>query len=182
MNLGSAQATDKAWPGDDTRPRIFSGRARRTGSARLIPRRLDFPLAEFPIPELFKSANILANAYLAPDPTDGVYRRGPLFNTFDGRVVPSEALAAYVGGEPRDPAVFRHKRSADLDGTRVPIDSERARHPPLPGADDNARAFTAAAIVQADIQLGNGEPASVDPALLRTSTCSSATRRRDFST
>ena len=100
MNFGSEQATDKTWPADDRRPADRGHRSRRTGSAPCIRGGFRYPLAEFPIPEVFKSANILANAYLAPDSVDRVFRRGPLFNTFDGRVVPSEALAAYVAGNP----------------------------------------------------------------------------------
>jgi len=166
MNFGSEQSTDKTWPVDDSRPPL-----RIIGLQDWIredhPRQLDFPLAEFPIPEVFKSANILANAYLAPDPVDGVHRRGPLFNTFDGRVVPSEALAAYAAGKP-GPHTFSIRRGElALDDVRIPIDSEGRTILRYRGPSKSHKALTAAAIVQADVQIQNGEKSAVDMALLR---------------
>ncbi len=166
MNVGSEQATDKAWPGDDPRPRLeVSGLQDWVG--KVHPRLLSFPLAEFPIPEIFKSANALANAYLAPDAVDRVYRRGPLFNTFDGRVVPSEALAAYVTGNPGTHQFSIGPGALVLDGTRIPIDGEGRAILRYRGPSTTHKAFTAAAIVQADLQIQDGQEPAVDPALFR---------------
>lgn len=165
MNFGSEQATDKAWPPDDRRPPIaVQGLEEWVRTAH--PRRLSFPLAEFPIPEVFRSAAALANAYLAPDAVDRVYRRGVLFNTFDGRVVPTEALAAYLVGNP-GAQVSVSAGTLTVDGIRVPIDSEGRAILRFRGPSTTHKAFTAAAIVQADLQLQSGEPPAVDPALLK---------------
>jgi len=166
MNFGSEQATDTAWPADDARPGL-TVTGLQDWIQRVHPRRLSFPRAEFPIPEVFKSAAVMANAYLAPDSVDRVYRRGVLFNTFNGRVVPTEALAAFEVGNPG-----AHKLSIvpglfTVDGLHVPIDSEGRAILRFRGPSTTHRAFTAAAIVQADLQLQSGDAPAVDPALLK---------------
>ena len=160
MNFGSEQATDKAWPGDDNRPPlVITGLQEWIRDAR--PRHLSFPLAEFPIPELFKSANTLSNAFLSPDSVDRVFRRGPLFNVFDGRVVPSEALAAYVAGNP-GPHQFSISRGVlTLDDVKVPIDGEGHAILTYRGPSTTHKAFTAAAVVQADLQILDGQEPAV---------------------
>lgn len=166
MNFGSEQATDKVWPGDDTRPPL-EVEGLQEWIREVHPRSLSFPLAEFPIPEVFKSSNILANAYLAPDPADRVYRRGPLFNTFDGRVVPSEALAAYIAGNPGLRRFSISTGTLVADGVRIPIDGEGRAILRYRGPSTTHKAFTAAAIVQADLQIRDGQTPAVDPALFR---------------
>ncbi len=166
MNFGSEQATDKTWPADDDRPRLeVAGLQDWIREAR--PSHLSFPLAEFPIPEVFKSASILANAYMAPDAADRVYRRGPLFNTFEGRVVPSEALAAYVAGNPGTHQFSISPGTLALDGTRIPIDDEGRAILRYRGPSTTHKAFTAAAIVQADLQIAEGREPAVPLALLK---------------
>jgi adenylate cyclase len=160
MGFGSEQATEKTWPGDDTRPRIsVAGLQEWIRAAH--PLRLEYPLAEFPIPDVFKSANMPANAYLAPDAVDRVYRRGPLFNTFDGRVVPSEALAAYVTGNPGARQFSISPGALVADVIRIPIDSEGRAILRYRGPSTTHRAFTAAAVVQAELQVRDGQAPAV---------------------
>jgi adenylate cyclase len=166
MSFGSEQATEKAWPSDDPRPPLtINGLADWVSKGR--PRFLSYPLAELPIPEVFKNAKILANALIAPDSVDRVFRRGPLFNTFGERVVPSEALAAYVAGNPGAHQFSIAPGVLTLDGVRIPIDREGRAILKYRGPSTTHKAFTAAAIVQSDIQLQGGETPAVDPALLR---------------
>ncbi|HTO21216.1 MAG TPA: CHASE2 domain-containing protein, partial [Spirochaetia bacterium] len=166
MNFGSEQATDTAWPADDARaPLVVNGL--EDWIHRVRPSRLSFPRAEFPIPEVFKNAAVMANAYLGPDAVDRVYRRGVLFNTFDGRVVPTEALAAYQAGSPGPHTLGIAPGLLTVDGRRVPIDSEGRAILRFRGPSTTHRAFTAAAIVQADLQLQSGDAPGVDPAALK---------------
>ena len=46
----------------------------------------------FPIPEIASRSVVLADVQHNPDP-DGIYRRTRLFRVFDGKTVPSFALA-----------------------------------------------------------------------------------------
>ena len=166
MNFGSEQATDTAWPPDDPRaPLAVNGL--QAWVQRAHPSRLSFPRAEFPIPEVFKNAAVMANAYLGPDAVDRVYRRGVLFNTFGGRVVPTEALAAYQAGNPGPHSLAIAPGLLTVDGRRVPIDSEGRAILRFRGPSTTHRAFTAAAIVQADLQMQGGDAPAVDPALLK---------------
>ena len=166
MNFGSEQATDKAWPADDARPRIaISGLQEWMAAER--PRTLSFPLAEFPIPEVFSSASMLSNAFLRPDTADRVYRRGPLFNVFDGRAVPTEAMAAYLVGRPGSHSLSISPGVLQVDDLRVPIDSEGRAILRFRGPTTTHKAWTAAAIVQADIQLQSGDTPAISPSELK---------------
>jgi adenylate cyclase len=90
-----------------------------------------------------------------------------LFNTFDGRVVPSEALAAYVAGNPGTHQFSIVPGTLVLDGTRIPIDGEGHAVLRYRGPSTTHKAFTAAAIVQADLQIQDGQQPAVPLALLK---------------
>ena len=49
----------------------------------------------FPVPDVARNSTVLADTHLNPDP-DNVYRRMRLFSVFDGKIVPSPALGAYL--------------------------------------------------------------------------------------
>jgi adenylate cyclase len=166
MNFGSEQATDEKWLTTDTRAAVLID-GLQDWIKREQPKTLSFPRAEFPIPEVAASAAMLANAFLNPDPSDRVFRRGPLFNTFDGRVVPNEALAAYLVGNPGAHKLSISPGTLTVDGTRVPIDSEGRAILRYRGPTTTHKAYTAAAIVQADLQIQNGDAPAVDLAALR---------------
>lgn len=129
------------------------------------PRLLDFPTADFPIGEVSAGARVLANTNFTQD-RDGVYRRGSLFSIFDGRVVPSMGLAAYLAGNPG-----RHELSIGpgllrMDSFGVPIDGDGRAILRYRGTHDVYRPLSAAAVIQSELRLRDGEAPSVDPALL----------------
>ena len=124
-------------------------------------------MAEFPIPELWKSASQLANADIAPDPSDRVYRRGALFSMFDGRVVPAEALAAYLAGNPGPRAISVSPGRLTVDGMEVPIDSEGRAILSYRGPSATHMALTAAAVVQADLQIQEGTEPALKPDVVK---------------
>ncbi len=130
------------------------------------PRQLDFPLATFPIPEIAGAFRMLSNTNLSSD-ADGVYRRVGFFNIFDGRVVPSQALAAYLTGNPGEHEIGIRPGLLTVDGLRIPIDSDgrailRFRGPTLTHA-----AKSAAAVIQSEVQLRSGEKPNIDPSVFR---------------
>jgi adenylate cyclase len=166
MNFGSAQATEKSWPADYPRPPlVVSGLedwVRRAG-----PKTLVYPMAEFPVPELWKTASLLANADIAPDPSDRVYRRGALFSMFDGRVVPAEALAAYLAGNPGPRVISVSPGHLTVDGREVPIDGEGRAILRYRGPSATHMALTAAAVVQADLQIQEGAEPALKPDVVK---------------
>ena len=134
---------------------------------RARPKALAFPRADFPTPEIAAGMSALSNTNLPPDSVDGVYRREPLFNTFDGRVVPSEALAAYIVGDRRPHELSIARGRLAVDGRAVPIDSDgrailRYRGPTLTHSNKNA-----ASVIQAETRLENGEKNDFDPAFFK---------------
>lgn len=165
MLLGARQATTVSWPADVPRPGVdVAGLDAWIAKAR--PRALAFPRAQFPISEASRSVRTLANTNLPPDAFDGVYRREPLFNTFDGVVSPSEALAAWKIGNP-SAAISIRPGVLTLGSVSVPIDSEgrailRYRGPSLTHPN-----YSAAAVLRAATQISEGKAPALDPALLR---------------
>jgi adenylate cyclase len=130
------------------------------------PKAFSFPFAQFPIPELSRSAALLANTNLPPDDVDLVYRREPLFSGFAGRIVPSEALGAWLVGNPAERSFSIAPGSLVLGGRQVPIDSEgrailRYRAPAM------RTSYPASAVIQSEIQLMNGDAPGLDPAVLK---------------
>jgi adenylate cyclase len=131
------------------------------------PEALSFPYTTFPIPELSKNAYMIANTQLPADKVDGKYRRGPLFNVFDGRIVPCESLAAWLTGN-QDVRTIKAEPGRLIVGDRVvPIDSEgnailRYRGPSL-----THRSFTAASIFQAAEQVLEGTAPFIDPSVFK---------------
>jgi adenylate cyclase len=163
MNLAQAkgQGSASAWPAEVPRPSI-----QVSGLDAWKPRNLSFPYAQFPIPELAAKARLLANTNLPADRADGVYRREPLFNTYDGQVVPSEALAAWMAGNPQGKLRIAPGQLTVGD-LRVPIDGEGRAILRFRGPTLTHRNYTAASVLQAAQQLLEGSSPSLDPSVFR---------------
>jgi adenylate cyclase len=168
LNLATkkGQGSAQAWPADVPRPGITvaAGDPRRlTG--------LTFPYAQFPIAAVSKSARFLANTNLPADPSDGVYRREPLFSLFDGIVLPSEALGAWAVAQsgPVELTLGRGIVSARA-GTAVvtaPVDEDgqailRYRGPTLKHAH-----YTAASVLNSAQQMLEGSKPELSPEVFR---------------
>jgi adenylate cyclase len=137
---------------------------------RAKPRSLSFTRAEFPIPVIGSGMAALANTNLPPDSVDGIYRREPLFNTFDGRVVPSEALAAYLVGTPGPHSLSIAPGRLAVDGGEVPIDSDGRAILRYRGPTQTHDAKSAASVLQAEARIENGErneKEDLDPAFFK---------------
>jgi len=114
-----------------------------------------FPRATFPVPEIAAATGILANVHLDPD-ADGVYRRAALFEVFDGKVLPSLALASYLAAHPGTPLkidpgrLIVGEREISLDATGNAILRFR-------GPSGTHKAYSAAAVIQSELRLQGGE-------------------------
>ncbi len=125
-----------------------------------------FPHASFSIPEVTDNAKHLGNVTLAPD-SDGVYRRGTLFSVYDNRVVPSLALASYLAGQPGNHTLSVSKGVFTVDNKRVPIGADGSAYLRYRGPSNTYKAYSAAAIIQSEVQIESGEKPNVDPAQLK---------------
>jgi adenylate cyclase len=153
------------WPPEAPgRPLEVAGLAEWRARAR--PRHLEFPRAAFPIPALLKGFAAVGNTNLRADP-DGVYRRGALFGTFGGRVMPSQALAVYLAGNPGDHAISIRPGLLSVDGMRVPVDRDGQAILRFRGGTRTHPSFSAAAVIQSEVQLREGSAPNIDPKLLQ---------------
>jgi adenylate cyclase len=121
----------------------------------------------FPIPEIASRAAFLADVQHDPD-VDGVYRRARLFRVFDGKAVPSLALAAFLAASPGAPMEIGEGRLS-VAGRAIPIDREGRAILRFRGPSGKAfRHYSAAAVIQSELRLlAGGEPVIKDPDAFR---------------
>lgn len=159
------QGSASSWPTDLPDPALeIAGLDRWMASRR--PSGVSSARAAFPVTEIAAGSRVLANVNFEPD-DDGVYRRTRLFNLFDGRVVPSLALGAYLAGADAPVRVSVRPGVLEVDGRRIAIDGEgrsilRFRFP-----QGTHEAYSAAAVIRAEVQRRAGEKPGLDPGLLR---------------
>ena len=127
--------------------------------------RLSFRRASFPIEALATGYALLGNVHLDPDP-DGVYRRAQTLQLFDNRAVPALGLALYLAATP---SVSARVKPGELiiDDRRLPIDDAGRVILRFRGPAGTYATYSAAAVLQSEIQLRQGAPPNLDPALLK---------------
>jgi adenylate cyclase len=153
-----------SWPEGIADPG-FAVRGLSDWIATVRPELITFPTADFPVDDVARSARVLANTYFTRD-GDGVYRRSSLFSVFDGRIVPSLGLAAYLaaGTGGRDLSIEPGRFA--VDGYEVPIDRDGRAILRYRGGAGVYHPLSAAAVIQSELRLRDGAEPTVDPALL----------------
>ncbi len=127
--------------------------------------RVSLPRASFPVPELARRAAGLGNVHQDPDP-DGVYRRIGLFGLFDGRTVPSLALAGYLAAHP-GARIEATDRGPRLDGRLLPLDGDGQALINFHTPAGTYEIHSAAAIIRSELLLREGQTPDIDPAAFR---------------
>ncbi len=175
------------WPQGIPAPRLhLAGFDRLRASGGAMDAALTFASVSPPVPDVAGNVRYLANVQALPD-SDGVYRRIALFSIFDGRAIPSLALASYLAGTPGDhhlalegPIVAHNPgglrllidrilgRNGELivDGKRVPLEPDGStylRYGPAGGMTD----YSAAAVIQSELQIESGEKPNIDPSVFK---------------
>jgi len=131
-----------------------------------VPAGVTMSRASFPVPEIASNAAILADVRQDPDP-DGVYRRVRLFRIFDGRAVPSLALASLLAASPRAGVAMR-PGGMTIAGKAVPLDGKGYAVLRFRGPSGTYRAYSAASVIQSELRLRAGEePVIRDPEAFR---------------
>ncbi|MDA8126454.1 MAG: adenylate/guanylate cyclase domain-containing protein [Deltaproteobacteria bacterium] len=115
--------------------------------------------ALFPVDEIVRAGSVLADTHLAPDP-DNVYRRVKLFSLFAGRIVPSPALGAYLAVRP-EARLSISRGTLTLGSTSIPIDRDGNAILRFRGPSGTHRAYSAAAVIQSELRLRQGEPPAI---------------------
>jgi adenylate cyclase len=166
--LGREEAGTRVWPEDVPEPDFtVKGLQRWLEESGTRGRdALQLSHATFPIPEFTDSAQVLANVHQVAD-GDGVFRRGQLFNLFDGQPLPSLALGTYLAGNPAAHTVEIEGGRLIIDGRKVSIDSRSRVLLRYRGPSQTHTAYNAAAVLQSELRLLEGGEPSVDPDLLK---------------
>lgn len=153
VQLSREQGKDLSWP---------SGAAEPPSAALNGVSLADLPRGIFPIPELSSAAAALGNVLAVPDP-DGVNRRLSPAARFDGRIVPTLALAAFCLGEGIGNLEFRPgvlragERSVPLTGGGHVVLRYR-------GPSQTHGAVNAGAVLRSETALREGGSPEIDPA------------------
>ncbi len=103
-----------------------------------------------PIPSVATNATVLANVSDEPDP-DGVFRRASLLRAHDGKKVPSLGLAVWQLAGQRDLA--------------LPLDERNRLILDFAGTNGMHTSFSAAAVIQSEMQLQAGETPALSPSV-----------------
>ena len=124
--------------------------------------------AFFPVPELTQASARIGNVNIKPD-ADGIYRRASLLSEYDGRTIPTVALATYLettGGAALE--FSADGRSLRIGETVVPLDPQGRLITHFDTPYRERTRLSAAAIIQSEDRLARGadEPPPVDPAEL----------------
>jgi adenylate cyclase len=121
-----------------------------------------FKRAKMPIVEVAQNIGILGNVTQSPDP-DGVYRKIELFSLFDGQILPALGLGNYLAAQPTATLQVLPAKLI-LDGICIPIDPNGSAILRYRGPSGTFKTYSAAAVIQSEIQFLNGETPNIsDP-------------------
>lgn len=149
---------ERHWPGTVPEPKFrINGLENWLAETRAID--INFAHAAFPVAELAANAAVLANVHLDPD-RDGVYRRSSLFSNFDGKILPSLGLGAYLAGDRKD-SLNITPGSFAIGNNAIPIDDKGNAILNFRGPSGTHRSFSAAAIIQSELRFRNNEPQTI---------------------
>lgn len=130
--------------------------------AKMVPAAAVAP----PIPEVMTNSTALGDVAYHPDP-DAQCRRASLFGVWQGKPIPSLALAAYL-------AANEERRSMQLQPSRlrvgskvVPLDREGKSIIRYQGKGGIHPSFSAAAVIQSELRLREGMKPVLEPAIFK---------------
>lgn len=157
--LSRTEGSEKSWPSFAAEPKLnVQGiDSWLTDTANHIV----FERASFPVAEISSAAGVLANVHMNPDP-DSVYRRVALFEVFDGKILPSLALASYMSAKSDIPLRIYPGRVV-LGSNVIPVDKAGKVILNFRGTSGTHKAYSAASVIQSELRLQNGEAPSVKP-------------------
>ena len=121
--------------------------------------------ASFPIAAVATNATLLANVNDLPD-FDGVFRRATLVRAFDGRVLPSLGLGAYLAAHPQTQLALA-PGWLTVDGKQIPLDEHGRATLRFVGPSRTHQEFSVKDIVRSELLLREGKPPVVPPAALK---------------
>jgi len=116
----------------------------------------------FPVAEIAAGAAAAGHATGRPD-ADGVFRRLAPFCRFDGIEIPALGLAAWLTASSEPNAIVAAPRRLQVGNKTVPLDQNGNAILRFRGRDGLPEAVSAAAVVQSELRLREGEPPTLSP-------------------
>ncbi len=157
--MGTQAGQAAQWPGHLSRPPLTVD-----GMDERIPVE---PRATFPVPPLATAAAMLANVRDVPD-ADGVFRRVAPLRVFDGSPLPLLGFAAYLAGSGTAPHnMVMEKGVLRIDDRLMPLDRRGQVLLRFRGPSGTHESISAAAVLQSEARILDGEVPLIDPAELR---------------
>lgn len=165
MFLGYETGSETAWPTNVSLSRLnvagvggWLANLKRTKGVL-------FPKASFPIHELAVNAALLGNVSARPD-ADALFRRVKPFTVFDGKVIPSLGVAAWLAAATNQSVVFAND-SILIGGHKIALDRASGAILNFRGPSGTHKRISAAAVIQSELKLQAGEkpPAKDMPSL-----------------
>ena len=122
------------------------------------------PHAQFPIPDVLGNTDAIGNVASNPD-EDGIIRRISLFRVFDGRAVPSLALATYLIHRKAELSVRRGRLT--IGEQRIGIDRHAQAILRYRGRDSTHEKYSAFAVINSELKLREGKVPDISPETFR---------------
>ncbi len=120
----------------------------------------------FPVKEIVSDSVSVGHVKGLPD-YDGVYRRIMPFSRFDNVDIPALGLAAYIKAETRIKSVDVSDEQISLGDKNIPVDKDGNVILRFRGGSDLSEALSAAAVIQSELRLRDGEEPSLSPAIFK---------------
>jgi len=114
--------------------------------------------AALPVPEVAAAVTLMGNVAEEAEP-DQVVRRAGLFRVFDGRTVPSLALAAYLTAD--RPSLSIEPGRLHVGNRTVPLDASGRAILNFRGPPGTHAKYSAAAVMQSELQIREGQPPTI---------------------
>lgn len=123
--------------------------------------------ALFPIPEVATNATLLGTIFGNPD-TDGLYRRLRPFSLFDGQVIPSLGLGAFLAAS-TNRSVTLHGTGFDIEHRhkRLYLDRDGQAILRFRGASQTHKTVNVSGVIESELIMREGKVPSIDPAIFK---------------
>ncbi len=160
MTLGDSEQGQSRWPEDIPEPN-FQVRGLDSWFGAMDSRAVVFGNGAFPVEDIGRSALVLSNVSQDPDP-DGVFRRIRLLSVFDGQVLPSLGLGAYLAAHPTAGMEITDAGLV-LDGELLPLDSSGRATLAYRGPSRTHGGVSAKDVIRSEIQIRSGQEPDLSP-------------------
>ncbi len=120
----------------------------------------------FPVKEVASGAVSVGHVKGLPD-NDGIYRRMLPFCGFDNIDIPALGLAAYLTANTKLESITFSNEQINLGDKKIPVDKNGNTILRFRGSSDLSEAVSAAAIIQSELRLRDGETPSLSPEMFK---------------